>query len=144
VLVEPAVHEEVRPRGRQAERQLFLAEALLHLPQEDDHDLRDVFPRERVEHNDVVQPVQELGIEGLVDLLLDLLRHLLERRPRIGLGEAQRLPLDHVARADVGGHDDHRVLEVDHATVVVSEVSLVEHLQQDVEHVGMRLLDLVE
>jgi regulator of replication initiation timing len=45
---------------------------------------------------------------------------------------------------DVRRHDDDGVLEVDLTTVVVRQMSLVEHLQQDVEHVRMRLLDLVE
>ena len=58
--------------------------------------------------------------------------------------EAERLALRDVARADVRRHDHDGVLEVDHAAVVVRQVTFVEHLQQDVEHVRMRLLDLVE
>ena len=54
------------------------------------------------------------------------------------------LPLRDVLRAHVGRHDDDGVLEVDHAAVVVGEVTLIEHLQQDVEHIRMRLLDFVE
>ena len=47
-------------------------------------------------------------------------------------------------RAEVRGHHDHRVAEVDRATLAVGQASVVEHLQQQVEHVGVRLLDLVE
>ena len=36
------------------------------------------------------------------------------------------------------------VLEVHHATLAVGEASVIEHLQQDVEHVGMGLLHLIE
>ena len=46
--------------------------------------------------------------------------------------------------ADVAGHDDHRVLEVHHVALAVGEPPVVEHLQQRVEDVGVRLLDLVE
>jgi hypothetical protein len=42
------------------------------------------------------------------------------------------------------GHDDHRVREVREAAAAVGEATVVEHLEQDVEDVGVRLLHLVE
>ncbi len=47
-------------------------------------------------------------------------------------------------RAQVGGHDQHRVLEVHGAPLRVGQPPIVQHLQQDVEDIRMRLLDLVE
>src|SRR6185436_6587784 len=47
-------------------------------------------------------------------------------------------------RPNVAGHDDHHVLEAVRSTVTVSETAVIEHLQQDVEDVRMRLLDLIE
>ena len=47
-------------------------------------------------------------------------------------------------RTEVRGHHDHRVLEVHGAALAVGHAAVVEHLQQHVEHVRMRLLDLVE
>ncbi len=44
----------------------------------------------------------------------------------------------------VGGQDQDRVAEVDRAALAVGQPALVEHLQQHVEHVRVRLLDLVE
>ena len=46
--------------------------------------------------------------------------------------------------ADVRRHDDDGVAEVHRAALRVREPAVVEDLQQDVEHVRMRLLDLVE
>ena len=46
--------------------------------------------------------------------------------------------------AEIGGHDDQRVAEIDGAALAVGQPAVVEHLQQHVEHVRMRLLDLVE
>ena len=46
--------------------------------------------------------------------------------------------------ADVRRHDQHRVAEVDGAALAVGQAAVVEHLQQDVEDLGVRLLDLVE
>ena len=72
---------------------------------------------ERLELDDLVDPVQELRPEVL--------------RERLG-------------RADVGGHDDHGVAEVDRAALAVGQAAVVEDLQEDVEDLGVRLLDLVE
>ena len=41
-------------------------------------------------------------------------------------------------------YDDERILEVHAHAVAVGQSSLVHHLQQDVEHVGVSLLNLVE
>src|SRR3982750_4637108 len=46
--------------------------------------------------------------------------------------------------SDVGGHDDHRVSEVNHPALAVGEPAIIQNLEQDVEHVRMRLLDLIE
>ena len=45
---------------------------------------------------------------------------------------------------EVAGHDHDGVLEVDLAPLAVGEHALVEHLVEEVHHVGVRLLDLVE
>ena len=74
--------------------------------------------RQRRELDDVVEAVDELRLE-----------------------EALRAG---AAARDVRGHDQHGVLEVDRAALAVGEAAVVEHLEQDVEHVGVRLLDLVE
>src|SRR5690606_3536695 len=49
-----------------------------------------------------------------------------------------------VLAAEVGGHHDDGVAEVHGAALAVGEAAVIEHLQQDVEHVRMRLLDLVQ
>ncbi|BAS78225.1 Os02g0297066, partial [Oryza sativa Japonica Group] len=49
-----------------------------------------------------------------------------------------------VLRAEVGGHDDDGVGEVDGAALPVGEPPIVEDLEEDVEHGGVRLLHLVE
>ena len=56
----------------------------------------------------------------------------------------QRIAVRASARAQVRGHDQHRVLEVHRAALRVGQPAVVQHLQQHVEHIRMRLLDLVE
>ena len=56
-------------------------------------------------------------------------------------------PIDgarHLLGAGVGGHDDDDVAEVGLAAVVVGERAVVHHLQQQVEDIRVRLLDLIE
>ena len=48
------------------------------------------------------------------------------------------------SRAEVRGQHDQRVAEVDRAALAVGQPAVVEHLEQHVEHVRVRLLDLVE
>lgn len=46
--------------------------------------------------------------------------------------------------ADVGGHDDDGVLEIHMAALTVGQDAVLKDLQQDVEHIRVRLLDLIE
>jgi len=47
-------------------------------------------------------------------------------------------------RSQVGGQDQDGVAEVHGATLPIGEPAFVEHLQQHVEHVRVRLFHLVE
>src|SRR5258708_7407767 len=99
------------------------------------HDLRDVLAREGAEDDDVVHPVQEFRPERLPQQL----EHLgLDLLPVLGPH------LEDVLRPDVRRHDEHGVAEVDGAALGVGEPALIEDLEQHVEDVGVRLLDLVE
>ena len=82
----------------------------------DAHDLADVVRGQGVEDHDLVDTVEELRPHAQAQLLL----------------------------LEVGGHDEDGVLEVHRAALVVGQTAVVQHLQQDVEHVRMRLLDLVQ
>ena len=57
--------------------------------------------------------------------------------------ELCKLLSDEVA-AQVAGHDDDGVLEIDGAPLVVGEATIVEHLQQGVEHIGVGFFNLVK
>ena len=70
---------------------------------------------ERAEPHDLVDAVDELGLEEV----------------------------GRVAR-QVRRHDQHGVGEVHRAALAVGQPAVLQHLQQDVEDVGVGLLDLVE
>src|SRR5438445_4230167 len=58
-------HKQLLRRGRHVERELAVGHELRDPGDLQVHDLRDVLVRQRTEHDDVVYPVQELGLERL-------------------------------------------------------------------------------
>ena len=90
----------------------------------------------RLERDDSVQTVAELRAEELFDFLHVVTGMVLLREPHGGAR--------HLLRAGIGGHHNDDVAEIGLAAVVVRERAVVHHLQQQVEHVLVRLFDLVE
>ena len=90
--------------------------------------------RERLEHDDVIQTVQELGTERLVNHLHRLLGALLKRH----------LLIDQVLRTQVRGQNQNHVAEVHGATLTISQTTIIKHLQQNIEDLGVSLLNLVQ
>ena len=99
------------------------------------HDLPDVCFAQRVKNNRVIDAIQELRLEVLTERLIHLRFH---ECPVVGT------VLENPTRPDVRGHDDHRVAEIHGAPLTVGQAAVVENLQQDVEYIGVRLLDLVK
>src|SRR5262245_734636 len=135
-----AVHRVVAALGEpvlravgQLERELAVLEALGESGELDVEDGPDLGLIQGVEDDDVVDAIEELGPEVTAQLVEDALSH--------GLGADVA---GEVLAADVRRHDDDGVLEVDGAALAVGQAPVVEELQEHVEDVGVRLLDLVE
>ena len=114
----------------------LLVQRLFQLHQELVHHPQDDLLVQRTEADDGIQAVAELGREQPLDL-----GHLVARLARVRESDGTALQ---VGRPCVGGHDEHHVAEIGLASVVVGQRAVIHHLQQDVEDVRMRLLDLVE
>src|SRR5215831_8150268 len=99
-----------------------------------------------MEDDDLVDAVQELWAESPLQLLLEPPLDLLVLSYLSRGAEAERVAplLIGPHRSDVRSHDDDRVSEIDGATVSVGEPTILEDLQQCIEHLGVCLLDLVE
>ena len=120
------------------ERDAPISQTRAQRDQQEVDDAPDLAGLQRLEQHHVVDAIEQLGTE----VPPQLGHHLIARRI-----QDHAVPGDAVEqqrRADVGGHDDDGVLEVDRATLTVGRATVVEDLQQHVEHVGVRLLDLVE
>ena len=92
-----------------------------------------------VEDDDLVDPVEELRPE----VRPERLGHLGLHRLVGGVAGASATRRDGRA-ADVAGHDQDAVLEVDRPALAVGQPAVIEDLEEDVEDVRVRLLDLVE
>ena len=114
------------------------AEHVLQVRKAQIDDVRELRLAERMEDDDVVHAVEELRAEVLAQLVHDAGLRVVEAVFALGPCGGE------LRRADVRGHDEHRVLEVHGAALAVGEAAVVEHLQEHVEDVGVRLLDLVE
>ena len=136
----------------------FLGEPVLKLLHLDMKNITDVILSQRIEHYDLIDSVQELrpyrSLEHVHHLLLTLVQKLTScgDRPHL-LGRINawlsdgRKPV-HIAlddvRAHIGGHYKDCVLEVHSTALVVGQTAVVQNLQKDVEHIRMRLLDLIQ
>ena len=109
------------------------------LVQHDGSDGFKVVLAETVEVNDLIDPVDEFRPQETLQRLHGPLTALLARSAAEahaagGIGAAAR----------IGGHDDDGVLEVHIAALGVGNVTVIQDLKQDVQHIRMGLLDLVE
>ena len=111
-------------------------------------DAADVLLRQLVEHDDLVDTVQELGAEGLAQLrhngVLDACKPLLLGalgRLTAAVKAQRRVGGGNILGPHVGGHDDDGVLEVHPAALGVGDNAVLQNLQQDVENIRMQILD---
>ena len=107
----------------------------------------DVLAGEPAENDGLVDAVEKFRTECLFELgghrLADLGIAPLRRAVQPGEAERRAAVCDG-ARADVRGHHDHGVAEIDRPSLRIGEPPVVHDLQQQIEHVLMRLFDLVE
>ena len=91
-------------------------------------DLSGVLLRERGEHDDLIDTVEELRTDGLLQQAEHLLFGLRYGLLPVLVRDVLEL-LRNEGRTQVGGHDDDRVLEVDETTLVVRQTTVVQYLQ---------------
>ena len=92
-----------------------------------------------MEHNGLIHAVQELRTEMPPQLFEHRFLH-----PPVAFAGVRTLIFQDAGTADVRRHDDDGILEVHGAALPVGEPSVIQNLQQNVEHVVMRLFDFVE
>ena len=108
-------------------------------------DPAELFGAELAEDDQLVETVDELGLERLARGLQQAVAELVVIVVHARSGrESERRAVRGAFRADIRGHDDDRIAEVDVAAERVGEAALLHDLEQHVGHVRVRLFDLVE
>ena len=130
----PCQAQPLQGGGGNIQGQAAVGQTLAHALNLQVHNLSQMLGRERLEHDDVVQTVQELGTERLVNHLHRLLGALLKRH----------LLIDQVLRTQVRGQNQNHVAEVHGTALTVSQTTVIKHLQQNIEDLGVSLLNLVQ
>ncbi len=142
--VVPLLRQQGLGGRRQLESHVLVLELGVHPGQHQIDDLDDLGLGQLVEDDDVVDPVEELGPEVLLELVLNLRLHPLVVDGALTGGEPDAGALGDVPGAQVRRHDQNGVLEVDQPALGVGQPTVLQDLQEGVEDVGVRLLDLVE
>ena len=143
--IEALFHEELAGAVVERDVDVLLLEAGDDLGDLEIDDHIELLLLEHAEDDDIVETVEELGLEellrGLGDLALDasIVGNVL-----LHGDEAEAALLFDLLRTDIRGEDDDGVTEVDLATKVVGHLAFFEDLQQEMHHIWVRFFDFVE
>src|SRR5690606_8358736 len=109
-------------------------------------DLVNVFALQRVEHDDIVEPVEELGTERTPRRMLYRRLHVLFFRLAFGGGSKPDAGAEvfQVTNSDVRGHDDDRISEINPTAQAICQDAVIQHLEQNIEHIRVRFLNFVK
>ena len=124
--------------GGENHLQLLVGQALVQAADEQVHNGGDVLLGQGLVADDLIQAVEELRPEGFLQQLVHL-----------EFGLVGDLPLcvdalQQVLGPQVGGEDEDGVLKVHRPPLAVGDPTVVQDLEEDVEHVGVGLLHLVK
>src|SRR5258706_15879161 len=92
----------------------------------DTADRLDLLAAEIIKDDNFIDAIQKFRLEGIAQSRRDALLHLLAVLGR---------QLKDILTAEIGGHDDDCVLEIDGSSLAVGHPAIFEHLQERVEDV---------
>ena len=136
--IESAVDDELLGGIGNLESEALVGKTLFKGIEHDVDDTFEVIFRQRTEEYRLVKTVEELGTEAAAQLVHDALARL--------LGDVAVLvdAVEQILAAEVRCKNDYRVLEVHGASLTVGYTAVVKHLEQNIEYIGVSLLDLIE
>src|SRR5205085_4617742 len=120
-----------------------IGERLVHLLDLQLNDIQELVVLQLIEDDYLVKAVDEFRVERLANSRHD---HLFQFFAR-GVGsrlKAHRPLLLNEARADIRGHDDDRILEINGVTERVRQDAVFKDLKQDIEDIRVSFLNLIE
>ncbi len=117
-----------------------------HILHHDTQDGSKVFLRNRLENNDIVDTVQKFRSEQTMHLFHHArFNELIVLCFFISAGiKAETLRTHDLLGASIGRHDDDRILKGNRSTLGIGNVSIVQHLQQNIQHIRMSLFNFIK
>ena len=120
--------------------------AVEQLAQRNVNDFVNVLALQWIEHNYIVQAIQKLRWEGFLQRALNRAFHhfvgiVIFRFSRKTNSCAK---IFQISNSNVGSHDDNSVTEINATTQTIGQDTVVQHLQQNVEHVGVGFFYFVQ
>ena len=129
---------------RQMDAQLVLA-SLIQIGCQQIYDLFHILIVQLVEHDNVIDTVDEFRLEAALYLFHDIGFHfLIILRLALLRCEAEILGIYNPLCSGVGCHNQHRILEADLSALGIRNMTVIQHLQKYVEHIRMSLFDLIK
>ena len=108
-------------------------------------DRTDLLPGKLMEYDRFVNAVEKLRAEDPAELLHHAFLHLFIILSGIISGtEPEFFRGKDRLCSRIGGHDQDRILKIHLPALGIGDMSLIQHLQKDVEHIRMRFLDLIK
>ena len=109
----------------------------------DADDLVDLAATQRSEDDGLIDTIEELRTDRLLQKAEYQLTRLVDSSLLTACGDVGEALTDEVG-AEVARHDDDRILEVHQTALIIRQTTVIKDLQEDIEDVGVSLLDLVE
>ena len=98
-----------------------------------------------MEYHDLINSVDKLRLKEALHLLHNLTFHLIiTLLLRLGRAESQIFRVDDTLRTGIRGHNQNGILKAHFSALRIRDMAIVEHLQQNIEHVWMCLLNLIK
>ena len=98
-----------------------------------------------MEHDNIVNTIDKFRFKTALYFLHDTRFHLLVILCLTLLrGKSQILGIHNSLCSGIGGHDQYGIFKADFPPLGIRNVTVIQYLQQDIEHIGMCLFDLIE
>ena len=123
---------------------VFGFEAVDHFLHLEVDNLLEVALLQAVEDDDIVQAVEELGLEDALGLFHHLVAHAFVALVEFGRTETEAGLLFQQFGADVGRHDDDGVAEIDLAAEGVGQFAFLEDLQEQMHDIRVGFFHFIE
>ena len=98
-----------------------------------------------MEYHDLINPVDELRLEKSLDFFHDAVFHTLVILLLCRLcGKTEVLRIHDTGSARITCHDDNGIFKADLASLGIGDMSVIQHLQQNIKYIRMCFFNFIK